>query len=606
MKPVPFELVYQVPAPPERVWPILADTERLNRQIGLPPTEPCAVGGEPVRVARVKARMAGFPVVWEEDPFDFVEGSFFWVRRRIVSGPILQFNGGMRLAPDGEGTEVRVQSEFLPRNALGQALVQAICAKSRGDFDRLFSGLRAHLAGERETPYGEGVDLAPPAARQATLARLRAADPEFLRDPLAPRLCEHLASSGDTELVRIRPFALARQWGEDRYAVLRLCLLAAARKVLDLSWDLLCPNCRGAKNRWQRLEDVRSQAHCDDCQISFDANFDRVMEVTFRPNAGFRRIEGLIYCSGGPRNTPHIVAQTVVAPGETARLQVRLAPGRYRLRNLTAELAATLFVDMEGESASCRAVLEADGLRAGPEAATLRAGETTLECRNGTGQRQQLILERLGLHEDMATAAVVSVYEEFRNLFSSELLSPRTQMGIQSLALMFTDLKGSTALYSVLGDAAAYALVRAHFELLEDLVRRHGGGIIKTIGDSVMGAFPTTDRAVACALELHAELERFNQEAPYPIRLKVGLHEGSCIAARSYDERLDYYGGAVNLAARTHEQSRGDDFVVTEAVMRNPDAASLLAGARCEPFEADLRGLGKVTLYRVLPYLPQR
>src|SRR4051794_39315294 len=98
METIRFNLTYHLPAPVERVWPILADTERLNRKVGLPPTVVRAQGGAPVRAARVRARMAGMLLEWDEDPFDFVEDQFYWVRRRILRGPIRQFNGGMRFA----------------------------------------------------------------------------------------------------------------------------------------------------------------------------------------------------------------------------------------------------------------------------------------------------------------------------------------------------------------------------------------------------------------------------------------------------------------------------------------------------------------------------
>ncbi|HTE19457.1 MAG TPA: adenylate/guanylate cyclase domain-containing protein, partial [Armatimonadota bacterium] len=499
------------------------------------------------------------------------------------------------------GTDVRIQSEFVPRGPVGRMLVQALGRKSRQDCDRMIAGVMAHLQGEGETAYGEGVDRATPAVRAETEQRLRGAEPEFLSEPLAPRLCEYLAASGDFELARIRPFVLARRWGVDRYEVLRLCLRAAHSKVLDLSWDLLCPNCRGARSRWSRLDLIRERSHCDDCQISFNANFDRAVEVTFRPNAEYRRVDAVIYCSGGPRNTPHIMAQKVLQPGETAELTLPLGAGRYRLRNLTADLVAFLEVDEAAATEQVRAEWSEDEIHLDPAEGAVRAGTVRLCLSNGTASRQQAIVERTASYEDTATAAQVAIYQEFRDLFGTEALSPTAQLGIQTLPLMFTDLKGSTALYDQLGDVSAYALVRDHFALLQVLVGRHGGGLVKTIGDAVMAAFPTAAAAVSCALEIHGDLARFNGSARQPLHLKVGLHEGPCIAARSYDERLDYFGGTVNLAARTHQESRGDDVVITESMLRNPAAAELLSAVRQEPFTADLRGIGPTRLVRLYP-----
>ncbi len=600
MAPIRFELNYRFDAPPERVWPILADTERLNRRVGLPPTDMEPVDGEPVRMRRVRAALGGVRLEWDEEPFEFVEGRSYWERRRMRGGPLREFNGGMRFRPDGAGTEVTVDSEFIPANAAGALLIRAMIVKTRREFDLLAEQLRAHLSGTEETPFGTGVDTAPPAVQAAVRDRWDRLPAGFRRQPLADRLGEYLATAGDTELARIRPFALARRWGVERHAALRICLRAAAEKLLDLSWDLVCPNCRGAQSRWRSLSDVTAESHCDACQIRFGADFDQSVEVTFRPNAGLRRVDGMVYCSGGPRNTPHIMAQRVLDPGERARWDLPLPAGRYRLRNLTGLLAASLSSEEEAPSSELEAVFTADDCVLSP-AASVRAGEVGLLLENRTPTRQQVILERLGSYEDVATAAQVTVFEEFRSLFSSELLAPGVQLGIQSLPLMFTDLKGSTALYGSLGDAAAYALVRDHFALLERLVGRHGGGIVKTIGDAVKAAFPTAEEALSCALRLHGELDRFNAGLPWPVRLKVGLHHGPCIAARSYDERLDYFGSTVNLAARTHEQSAGDDIIVTDALLQAVDPTGLLDGIRREPFTADLRGIGLVRLWRLLP-----
>ena len=259
-------------------------------------------------------------------------------------------------------------------------------------------------------------------------------------------------------------------------------------------------------------------------------------------------------------------------------------------------------MEADGAGSEVAAVFDEPGLEVDAGEGAMRSGVLTLRVENRTSTRQQVILERFVDFEDRATAAAVSVFQEFRDLFGrSELLSPTTQLGIQTLPLLFTDLKGSTALYGRLGDASAYVLVRDHFALLQQRVARHGGGVVKTIGDAVMAAFPTPGDAVRCALEIHRDLDSFNQARGEPLSLKIGLHQGPCIAVRSYDDRLDYFGGTVNLAARTHEESRGDDVVVTAAMLEDPEVSELLAPVRKERFRAELRGIGEVDLVRVFP-----
>ncbi len=596
-----FHFDYTLPATAAELWPLFSDTERLNRRLGLPVTTAKATGTEPVRVAQVRPHLGPVALDWVEEPFDFVEPQHFWVQRRLRAGPIREFNGGARFEPVDGGCRVFVESEFVPAGLPGTLLVRALVRKVRADWDRLIVDVTGALARREPLTYGHGVDETRPAERAAIERRLRDRAPDLLSRPHGERLAQYLACQGDTQLNQIRPFSLAAAWQVDRYEVLGLCLQAVKQGWLDLSWDLLCPNCRGARSRWTTLTSVRDRAHCDDCQIQFDGNFDRALEVTFRPNPSVREVEQAVYCSGGPRNTPHILAQCVLSSGQDREWRVVLGAGRYRLRNLTADLAALLTIDGEPSSGGAvdavDAVLHDDRLEC--SAAVLGPGEVNLRLANRTTSRQQVVLERILEHEERATAAVVSAYQEFRDLFSSELLAPDTQLGIQTLPLLFTDLKGSTALYGRLGDAAAYALVRDHFRLLQELVGRHGGGVIKTIGDAVMAAFPTGRTALAAALEIHRDLAKFNQTSREPLGLKVGLHQGPCIAVRSYDERLDYFGGTVNLAARTHELSSGRDVVVTDALWTDPEIRGLLDGLPSETEVVDLRGIGPTRIHRL-------
>ena len=83
--------------------------------------------------------------------------------------------------------------------------------------------------------------------------------------------------------------------------------------------------------------------------------------------------------------------------------------------------------------------------------------------------------------------------------------------------------------------------------------------------------------------------------------LKLGIHSGTCLAVRAND-RLDFFGHAVNLAARAQAQSQGGDIVVTEAVIDHPEVAAALEGVAQEPFEATLKGIATPQkLWRLRP-----
>src|SRR5439155_20836592 len=113
-------------------------------------------------------------------------------------------------------------------------------------------------------------------------------------------------------------------------------------------------------------------------------------------------------------------------------------------------------------------------------------------------ERGKLVILETNLWPDtIATAAIVSTMQEFRDLFSSEVLAPGLQLGVENLAFMFTDLTGSTALYQAIGQARAFRLVQDHFRILRAAITANRGALVKTIGDAIMATFPSGGDALA-------------------------------------------------------------------------------------------------------------
>ena len=158
---------------------------------------------------------------------------------------------------------------------------------------------------------------------------------------------------------------------------------------------------------------------------------------------------------------------------------------------------------------------------------------------------------------------------------------------------MFTDLKGSTALYGRIGDAAAYHLVREHFAFLSETVREHQGAIVKTIGDAVMASFADPGDALAAALAIQKNVAAFNKaQKSSDIVIKLGLHEGPAIAV-TLNERLDYFGTTVNMAARLQGESRGGDIVLSEEFAADPGVQEWLGESQISHEEARVKGFAK-------------
>src|ERR1700747_3329867 len=178
--------------------------------------------------------------------------------------------------------------------------------------------------------------------------------------------------------------------------------------------------------------------------------------------------------------------------------------------------------------------------------------------------------------------------QTFRKLFRSERVDEEEGLGIRQVTLLFTDLKGSTALYEHLGDLNAYALVREHFALLDAAAHRHAGAIVKTIGDAVMAAFSRPVDAAAAGLHILQEIGQLHRgHGPPTNSLKMGAHCGPSIAV-ALNENLDYFGQTVNIAARVQSFADAGEICLTEALYSSPGVCDLLAGRSVVEFEAPL------------------
>ena len=603
-----------LPYAPARIWPVVSDTARMNRLMGMPPvTYSAARDDEGTAVLLAQARYFGMAMAWWEYPFSWTEGRSYTVRRVFRRGPVAEMVGGCRLEDRDGGTCVRVTADVTPRGSWSAWMVRwGMVPRVRSDMRRYLRGLGDFV---RLASHEAAEPARRPVVHEERLAeRLEALERQGLPSRLVARLGVHLRERPDDEVVHMRPFALAERWGEPRRDVLRVFLHATREGLLDLAWSALCPSCRIPPVDYGTLADLQGQAHCDTCNIDFDVDFDRLVELQFLVNPQVRRAEARQFCIGGPANTPHVLAQARLAPGESAPWSVPEGEEtlRVRVRNRQAgvRIHREAWLDEEGSEPAQEGAVTflAEGHE--PRMLVFRQGAATLTVRNGSDASLLVALEREAWPPNIVSAALVSTMPEFRRLFASEVLAPHVQVGIRSLAVLFTDLKGSTRFYQEVGDALAFALVRDHFTLLAGVVARFEGTFVKTIGDAVMAVFLDGAQAVEAALAMQRELRGWRSEhVPDPATiLKVGVHQGPVVAV-NLDQRLDYFGSTVNMAARIQAQSAGGDVVISRTLALDAAVASLLAQPDLQrvPFDADLSGFSEpVPLVRLLPSLPGR
>jgi len=563
---------------PEALWPLVADTERFNRDTGVPAVR--ILRDEPMFNGRRMLKMHRFnvlglklvPIVWYEDPFEWMHPYRFGVVRNYVTGPVRQMRVRADLNPRADGgTDAVYQVWISPANPLGYAAIPfQVGILSARRFRQAFHHYDAvvqrgeHLALELHRP-----GLSPGGAERLKRGRANLIA-QGGDGAIIDRLIALIERGDDLTLQRLRPYALADAWGLPRRQVLELCLMATRAGLLDFRWELLCPGCRGAKAVDDHLSEIETSVHCEVCHIDFDVNFEQSVELTFRPNTAIRTIDEAQFCVGGPQVTPHIVAQALLQGHDEAVLDLTLEPGRYRARALNGQGAELIRVEHGGPQAIHIAV----GGRA-HEHERIVGTTPAMTLENRSADEQLILLERMAWSDQAATAAEVTALQMFRDLFASEALKADVQMSVGAMTVMFTDLRGSTQLYRTIGDAPAFGVVIDHFEVLRGAVAAHNGAIVKTIGDAVMAVFRRPVHALQAALAAQEALNHPADGKP-ALSLKVGIHSGSAIAV-TLNERLDYFGTTVNLAARLAELSSGSDVIVSDDVYSDPEVMQLLA-----------------------------
>lgn len=572
---------------PETVWPLVADTARINELVGSAPyhvEEKLDARGRVRRYA--KGRLGPIPARWEESVGEWQENRRIVQLRHFVSGPFRRFYVAAEITPESNGSRLVFTAEVECVGLLGLAahysgMIGVEGRKRIAAIDRL---VRDSEVPERMPGESDESRIAARARRRFNeLIAVLARDPAS--HGLTPRLVDFLNRSPDGALRGIRPLALAKQWRSGDNETVELFLAAQARGIMVMGWDLLCPRCRGAKVRATRLDELPTGAHCSSCNIDYRRNFTQNVELTFHPAPWLRQLPQGEFCMLGQGSTPHVKLQANVGSDASARFEMALSPGPYRFRTVEAE-GGERIVEI-GADGAIPTIVERGGeiVLHGPRTPGV------VSIRNNSDQRLCFVIEDRRWASNALTGERVIAMPAFRRLCPEQLLRPGDDAEIGNVAIMFTDLQGSTRLYDRLGDASAYHLVRDHFAFLAARVQRYGGTIVKTVGDAVMGAFHDPAAAIKAGLAIQDEVASFNRGHPgSEIVLKLGLHQGSCIAVTAGGV-LDYFGATVNITSRLERQCRGGEIILSGAMLTESAARDALAGRTTQVDSVNLRGV---------------
>jgi class 3 adenylate cyclase len=144
-------------------------------------------------------------------------------------------------------------------------------------------------------------------------------------------------------------------------------------------------------------------------------------------------------------------------------------------------------------------------------------------------------------------------------------------------AILFADIAGSTRLYEVLGNHSARELVERTLSGMTLIAERHGGVLVKTIGDEIMCRFPSPDQGVSAAIDIQTGLRDGDIAGDHPLQVRIGLQYGPVILQNG-----DLFGDSVNVAARASDIAKGGQIITTRETV---EALSPALAARTRLFD---------------------
>lgn len=570
---------YDLPLAAADVWRVVSDMSRLNRALGL--HEMTFADDGPTR--RGRARIGGFVHEWVEVPWNWVAGQWLESMRLYQRGFFHAVYAVFDLQPQPAGTRLHVYFGIVPRGVLGRAVARLSFPKMQAAYAKVLAQVVAAHAARRRPELA----MVAPALAPGAATRLDAIGRDLVERGLdaaaVARLVGWIRTGDEQDLYRIQVRERARAWGMGEDTLLAVCLHATRAGLLTLSWDVVCPHCRGVTGEVGTLGDLAAHGACAVCGIDFTTDSPEAVEITFHVHPSIRDVPRRTFCSAEPATKDHIRVQHVVAPGAAVTVTPQLGTGRWRMRLRGQKAYGYLDVGPVSGSEPTPGELV---WRAGDPPAEHRLAPAAVRLVNDSSAERTFVIEASQWNDVALRPGTLLSFPEFRDLFTEEYLADDVQLSVGEQTILFTDVVGSTAMYARRGDPAAFVEVKRHFADVFALLRRHRGTLVKTIGDAAMGAFSDPLDAVRAARDLHDTFPPGRGDCS--VRLRVSLHTGPCLAVK-LNADIDYFGTTVNVAAKLQALAEAWQIAMSEATYQAPGVAAWIAdqGARVEVVSLD-------------------
>ncbi|MBO6585984.1 MAG: adenylate/guanylate cyclase domain-containing protein [Gracilimonas sp.] len=558
---------FSLSASPAKLWPYVSDTNRIFRILGATPVSETSLSrSTPKGSLELSHNKLKSYVSWRQTPYIWEYPYRFGVSRHYKLGILKELRFSTEFISLDDETRVSIKIWVQPTNPLFSFIIKAYVeyiikrrlAKYLQQVDESISkSLRPYEISKPKK-------LVRGAERKIKTIKAQLIE-NSKRKRIVNRLFDLIQLADDEELERIHPYSLAEYWGEKKYSVLNVFLHAAKLDLLDFSWDVCCPKCKSPKHTFRKMREARVHLYCNDCESDYMMDFNRNTHLVFTPHPLIRKITDKKYSLGGPQSKPHRVTQQSIDIGSERYPQIQLEEGTYLFRTHNHEGHLILHVREEGTDNITIFITdeELDG-----QEITISTNPNLI-ISNRSSEKAVCFIDKMNWKEEAIYASEVSSSHDFRELFSRETLKETSKVKASEVTMLFTDLMNSTELYVQEGDESAIGRVMGHFKIIQQIVAEERGGIVKTIGDSVMAVFWEPVSALK-AVQRIQQIFTTSTSMGDAFKIKAGVHFGDCTAV-NLNGRIDYFGTTVNIASRLVDIASEKEIMVSEAVFNHPD-----------------------------------
>ncbi len=562
-----FHVVWCFPLPitATELWPYISDTSRFNRELGLAQRQEREVEGQKI----VTTKLLGFKQEWVEEPWTWFFERSIESLRIYKKGIAKSARAVFILDPKGTTVDLYINFSWSTDNLLGLFFLKLTNSLLKKNFltalIKISTFVKTHTqaspkALQQRNDPAANVNL-PALEKAAQVLRLRK-----VNSKVVDGICEFIKYGDDIDLYRIKAITLANNLQMPKGEILKACMESVRYGLLSITWDVICPHCRGVRVAAESFGKIPQSADCLVCDVDFQTDTLESIEVVFHVHPTYRKVTEVLFCAAEPAKKDHLRVQEKLMPFQNINFQQILKEGRHRLRltNPTANFYFEVQSDSPNKMLFWDTQTEAENKVFSPEISV------TIE--NKSSQVRSLNLEQLWWKDDILHPGDIFSMPEYQDVFSRESLNSNVKISLGVQVIMFTDIVNSTQFYTEKGDASAFKDVKNHFVEAFEVVQKQDGSVIKTIGDSIMACFLDPDKAMLAAMELQKRFWRDRSDTS--IRLRISLHVGQVIAVHLL-QGLDLFGTTVNMAAKLQGCANAGEISFSEDFYKACDSKNM-------------------------------